>query len=105
MAWSTKTGIEMFMSGDHIMGIQGHHEYTKDILLNLLDRVMKENLIQFRANEPSREAWMKLCSSFLKGPRLPSPTVYSCYPLTSSPVFDQVNDDGKILEVQPTLIS
>ncbi|KAI3906662.1 hypothetical protein MKW92_036444 [Papaver armeniacum] len=94
MAWSTKTGIEMFMSGDQIMGIQGHPEYTKDILLNLLDRALNENLIQdshaktakasLEATEPSREAWIKLCRSFLKGPSLSSPTT-----------FDQANDKGK----------
>ncbi|CAI8587882.1 unnamed protein product [Vicia faba] len=31
-AKSDKTGIEMFRYGDHIMGIQGHPEYSKDIL-------------------------------------------------------------------------
>lgn len=40
IAWSEKTGVEMFKYGDHIMGIQGHPEYTKDILLNLIDRVV-----------------------------------------------------------------
>ncbi|MCL7028144.1 hypothetical protein MKW94_005622 [Papaver nudicaule] len=77
MAWSSKTGVEMFMSGDHMMGIQGHPEYTKDILLNLIDRLLDRNLIQdshaetakasVEATEPSREAWRKLCRSFLKG--------------------------------------
>ncbi|RZC55613.1 hypothetical protein C5167_014468 [Papaver somniferum] len=77
MAWSSKTGVEVFMSGDHMMGIQGHPEYTKDILLNLIDRLLDRNLIQdshaetakasVEATEPSREAWMKLCRSFLKG--------------------------------------
>ncbi|KAI3985529.1 hypothetical protein MKX01_033843 [Papaver californicum] len=77
MAWSSKTGVEMFISGDHIMGIQGHLEYTKDILLNLIDRLLDRNLIQdshaetaktsLEATEPSREAWTKLCRSFLKG--------------------------------------
>lgn len=41
IAWSDKTGVEMFKYGDHMMGIQGHPEYTKDILLNLIDRVAK----------------------------------------------------------------
>ncbi|OVA01825.1 Glutamine amidotransferase [Macleaya cordata] len=77
MAWSNKTGIEMFKCGDHIMGIQGHPEYTKDILLNLLDRLLQRNLIQdshaetakasIEAGEPDREAWKRLCKSFLKG--------------------------------------
>lgn len=45
MAWSKKTGIEMFKHGDNIMGIQGHPEYTKDILLHLVDRLLRRNLI------------------------------------------------------------
>lgn len=46
LAWSVKTGIEMFRYGDHFMGIQGHPEYTKDILLNLVDRLNRGNLIK-----------------------------------------------------------
>lgn len=46
VAWSEKTGVEIFRQGDHIMGIQGHPEYTKDILLHLIDRLLQRNLIQ-----------------------------------------------------------
>ncbi|CAA2998935.1 gamma-glutamyl peptidase 5-like [Olea europaea var. sylvestris] len=77
MAWSNKTGIEMFRYGDHIMGIQGHPEYTKDILLNLINRLLNRDLIQesfaeeakskLEGNEPHKEAWKKLCIGFLKG--------------------------------------
>ncbi|KAK3009274.1 hypothetical protein RJ639_014317, partial [Escallonia herrerae] len=77
MAWSKKTGIEMFRYGDHIMGIQGHPEYTKDILLHLIDRLLQRNFItetyanevkaSADAQEPDREAWKKLCTSFIKG--------------------------------------
>lgn len=45
LAWSDKTGIEMFKHGDHMMGIQGHPEYTKDILLHLIDRLLQRNYI------------------------------------------------------------
>ncbi|GFS34532.1 class I glutamine amidotransferase-like superfamily protein [Actinidia rufa] len=45
VAWSNKAGIEMFRYGDHIMGIQGHPEYTKDILLHLVDRLLHRDLI------------------------------------------------------------
>lgn len=45
VAWSEKTGVEMFKYGDHIMGIQGHPEYTKDILLHLIDRLLQRNYI------------------------------------------------------------
>ncbi|CAH9081924.1 unnamed protein product [Cuscuta europaea] len=78
LACSNKTGIEMFRYGDHIMGIQGHPEYTMDILEHLLDRLTKRNLIQDETasvakarmkeeRQPNKEAWKKLCISFLKG--------------------------------------
>ncbi|KAF5731903.1 putative glutamine amidotransferase [Tripterygium wilfordii] len=77
IGWSDKTGVEMFMYGDHFMGIQGHPEYTTDILLHLIDRLLKRNDIMesfaeeakknVEAQEPNREAWKKLCVSFLKG--------------------------------------
>lgn len=77
IARSEKTGIEMFRCGDHIMGIQGHPEYSKDILLNLVDRLLQHNLIQkchaeavkasLDAREPDRHAWERLCRGFLKG--------------------------------------
>lgn len=77
MASSKKTRIEMFKCGDHMMGIQGHPEYTTDILLHLIDRLLQRNFIvetyanELKANlgarEPDREALKKLCTSFLKG--------------------------------------
>lgn len=45
IGWSEKTGIEMFKYGDHMMGIQGHPEYTMDILLHLIDRLVQRNFI------------------------------------------------------------
>ncbi|PIA52232.1 hypothetical protein AQUCO_01000243v1 [Aquilegia coerulea] len=80
IASSEKTGIEMFTYGDHIMGMQGHPEYTKDILHHLLDRLLQRNLIQesqaelarvsIEAHEPDREAWKRVCKGFLKGQRI-----------------------------------
>lgn len=77
LASSDKTKVEMFRYGDHIMGVQGHPEYTKDILLQLIDRLLQRNLIEecnaikgrasMDEHEPDREAWKKLCTSFLKG--------------------------------------
>ncbi|XP_022149138.1 gamma-glutamyl peptidase 5-like [Momordica charantia] len=74
---SEKTGIEMFMYGDHILGIQGHPEYTKDILLHLIDRLAQRKLItdaygedmksKLEEGEADREAWKRLCINFLKG--------------------------------------
>lgn len=39
LAFSEKTAVEMFAIGDHVLGIQGHPEYTKDILHNIIDRL------------------------------------------------------------------
>ena len=46
IAYSNKTGVEMFTIGDHILGIQGHPEYTKDILNNLIDRLLTNGSIE-----------------------------------------------------------
>ncbi|KAK7319499.1 hypothetical protein RJT34_04220 [Clitoria ternatea] len=77
IAWSDKTGIEMFRYGDHIMGIQGHPEYSKDILLHLIDRLIQRDYITDAFGEeargrallwdPDKEAWKRLCVTFLKG--------------------------------------
>ncbi|XP_058113956.1 gamma-glutamyl peptidase 3-like [Magnolia sinica] len=77
IAISEKTGVEMFTIGDHMLGIQGHPEYTKDILCNLIDRLLINNSIEvgfandakatLEAGEPCREFWEKICKSFLKG--------------------------------------
>lgn len=77
IAWSDKTGIEMFRYGDNVMGIQGHPEYSKDILLHLIDRLTQRDYIldafamQARERvalwEPDKEAWKTLCVTFLKG--------------------------------------
>ncbi|KAI3801688.1 hypothetical protein L1987_29800 [Smallanthus sonchifolius] len=46
VACSDKTRVEMFTIGDHILGIQGHPEYSKDILDNLIDRLLYQDSIQ-----------------------------------------------------------
>lgn len=46
IASSDKTGVEMFKIGSHILGIQGHPEYTKDILQNLIDRLLNMDAIE-----------------------------------------------------------
>ncbi|XP_027339184.1 gamma-glutamyl peptidase 5-like [Abrus precatorius] len=77
IAWSEKTGIEMFSYGDHIMGIQGHPEFTYDILLHFIDRLIQRNLVletfamdaktKAALREPDKETLKRLCISFLKG--------------------------------------
>ncbi|KAK4757559.1 hypothetical protein SAY87_018860 [Trapa incisa] len=77
IAFSEKTGVEMFTFGDHIMGIQGHPEYTKDILCNLIDRLLGNGCIErglaedaklaLEISEPDRKCWDRICRNFLKG--------------------------------------
>ncbi|EHA8589766.1 Gamma-glutamyl peptidase 3 [Cocos nucifera] len=77
LASSEKTGVEMFAIGDHILGIQGHPEYTKDILSNLIDQLTNMKTIdrgfaddtkrRLEAAEPDRSFWGKVCKGFLKG--------------------------------------
>ena len=46
IAFSDKTGVEIFTIGDRILGIQGHPEYTEDILNNLIDRLLNNKSIE-----------------------------------------------------------
>ncbi|KAG8372489.1 hypothetical protein BUALT_Bualt12G0071400 [Buddleja alternifolia] len=77
LAYSDKTGVEMFSFGNNILGIQGHPEYTKDILNNLIDRLLCNGSIkrsfaeaaklQLTRAEPDRQYWERICKAFLKG--------------------------------------
>ncbi|KAL6984943.1 glucosinolate gamma-glutamyl hydrolase [Sarracenia purpurea var. burkii] len=77
IAISDKTNVEMFTIGDHILGIQGHPEYTKDILNNLIDRLLTTDSIEksfaedvkskLEIAEPDRKCWENICKMFLKG--------------------------------------
>ncbi|PON99307.1 Glutamine amidotransferase [Trema orientale] len=77
IAYSDKTGVEMFTIEDHILGIQGHPEYTKDILNNIIDRLLNDHSIErgfaedakimLQIAEPDRKCWEKICRNFLKG--------------------------------------
>ena len=46
IAYSDKTGVEMFTIETHILGIQGHPEYTNDILNSLIDSLLLHRNIQ-----------------------------------------------------------
>ncbi|XP_077216805.1 gamma-glutamyl peptidase 5-like [Tasmannia lanceolata] len=77
MASSEKTKVEIFRCGNNIMGIQGHPEYNKDILLNLAERLLQRDVIQshhadaakasLEEYELNQEAWKRLCRGFIKG--------------------------------------
>ncbi|KAK4783068.1 hypothetical protein SAY86_007442 [Trapa natans] len=84
IAVSEKTGVEMFTFDGHVMGIQGHPEYTKDILCNLIDRLLNNGCIErdfaedarstLKVSEPNRKCWERICRNFLKG-RLHTPAL------------------------------
>ncbi|KAB1211994.1 hypothetical protein CJ030_MR5G004156 [Morella rubra] len=77
IACSDKTGVEMFTIGDHILGIQGHPEYTKDILCNLIDRLVNMDTIEkdfgdkvkfgLQTAEPDGKCLQRICRNYLKG--------------------------------------
>ncbi|XP_039119857.1 gamma-glutamyl peptidase 3-like [Dioscorea cayenensis subsp. rotundata] len=77
IAFSEKTRVEMVTIGDHILGIQGHPEYTKDIISELIQRLLANHSIQWdyaedlksklETLEPHWKFWQKICKSFLKG--------------------------------------
>ncbi|KAJ0575988.1 putative class I glutamine amidotransferase [Helianthus annuus] len=77
IAFSDKTGVEMFTIGDHILGIQGHPEYPKDILNNLIDRLLNQDSIEtelanvarskLETADPDNKCWQEICKAFLKG--------------------------------------
>ncbi|EPS64939.1 hypothetical protein M569_09842, partial [Genlisea aurea] len=77
VAYSEKTGVEMFEYEDNVMGIQGHPEYTKDILEHLIDRLLSTKSIpetvgekaklQLVEAEADRKQWESICRNFLRG--------------------------------------
>ncbi|KAF0927413.1 hypothetical protein E2562_032719 [Oryza meyeriana var. granulata] len=77
LARSKMTGVEMFRLGDRAMGVQGHPEYSKDILMSIADRLLQNNLIldcqvddakaSFDVRQPDKDMWKKVCRGFLKG--------------------------------------
>lgn len=83
IARSERTGVEMFHVGGRVLGIQGHPEYSKDILANIIDRLVGNGVIREKlgqeaknrlaAGEPDRQFWLRVCRSFLKGPQPPRP--------------------------------
>lgn len=76
LASSEKTSMEMFAVEDHVLCIQGHPEYSEDIVLDILDvclrgRLMPEEVISqarlsFEEAKADHEVFKQLCKSFLK---------------------------------------
>ncbi|CAN6237325.1 unnamed protein product [Urochloa humidicola] len=78
VASSEKTRVEVFAVGELALGVQGHPEYTTDILHNLIDRLTGQGDIEGCAGEEARRTvaetggpdskfWRALCKGFLNG--------------------------------------
>lgn len=74
---SPNTFIEMFAIGEHVLGIQGHPEFTKDILTNLMSVCIRDGNLReeiasaantsMEVEKPDNDMLQQLCKSFLKG--------------------------------------
>ncbi|KAJ4867850.1 Class I glutamine amidotransferase-like superfamily protein [Raphanus sativus] len=81
LAYSDKYEVEMFSIEDHLFCIQGHPEYNKEILFEIVDRVLRLGFIKqemadaAKASMDNKGADRKLletiCKNFLKG-RVPA---------------------------------
>eukprot|EP01018_Ginkgo_biloba_P027452 Gb_28939 [translate_table: standard] len=77
LGYSTKTEIEMFAIGNSVLGIQFHPEFSKDVLLDILnvrlargtisEEVANEARLSFEDKEPNHDIVQNFCKSFLKG--------------------------------------
>ncbi|CAL4971026.1 unnamed protein product [Urochloa decumbens] len=96
LASSEKTRVEVFAVGELAMGIQGHPEYTTDILLNLIDRLTGQGDIEGRAGEEARRTaaetggpdskfWRTLCKGFLSCGGRPATPEVRCFTGAAAP--------------------
>ncbi|XP_010526322.1 PREDICTED: gamma-glutamyl peptidase 1-like [Tarenaya hassleriana] len=79
IAYSDRYDVEMFSIEDHFFCIQGHPEYNREIVFEIIDRVLGFGYIKqefadaakatMDKTEPDRELWKILCKNFLKGRR------------------------------------
>ncbi|XP_010246317.1 PREDICTED: gamma-glutamyl peptidase 3-like [Nelumbo nucifera] len=77
VASSEKTEVEMFAVGDNVLGIQCHPEFSKDVMMDIINRRLSGNMItsevakaaieSFEGIQPDQEPLKALCKAFLKG--------------------------------------
>ncbi|KAH7688571.1 putative glutamine synthetase protein [Dioscorea alata] len=77
LASSEKTKFEMFAIGDHILGIQSHPEFSKDVMMDIIENRLSVNsfsvefaneaIQSFEKSKPDEEVMKYLCKTFLKG--------------------------------------
>ncbi|VYS53313.1 unnamed protein product [Arabidopsis thaliana] len=76
LAYSSMYEVEMYSIKGNFLCIQGHPEYNRDILFDIIDRVLagghiKQNFAEtskatMEKNEADRKFWQKICKNFLK---------------------------------------
>ncbi|KAL2613058.1 hypothetical protein R1flu_024750 [Riccia fluitans] len=77
---SERTGIEMFSIGDHVLAIQGHPEFTEDVVTDLIDSRLASGILKeeeakmsresLKEGLPDRDLLQQMCKAFLKSGRL-----------------------------------
>ncbi|KAF3776100.1 Gamma-glutamyl peptidase 5 [Nymphaea thermarum] len=77
---SKKTKIEMFSIGDHVLGLQYHPEFFKDVVLDIIHNLLTTNMLDddtakeaiqsVEENDLHQEQLKGLCKTFLKGPAI-----------------------------------
>ncbi|KFK29627.1 hypothetical protein AALP_AA7G158400 [Arabis alpina] len=77
IGFSGKCDVEIFSVEDHLLCFQGHPEYNKEILLEIIDRVNKIKFIEeellekamasIEKVEPDTQRLRIICKNFLKG--------------------------------------
>ncbi|KAI5060357.1 hypothetical protein GOP47_0024777 [Adiantum capillus-veneris] len=76
LGFSDKTPFEIFGVGDHILGIQGHPEFSMDVVMDIIESraamgILSEELAEYSKasitqQNPSQKIWQKLCKDFLR---------------------------------------
>ncbi|CAN6483290.1 unnamed protein product [Victoria cruziana] len=79
---SKKTEIEMFSVGNHVLAMQYHPEFFKDVILDIIHKLVATNMLDdvtakeairsLEENDPNKEQLTALCKEFLKGPAIRS---------------------------------
>ncbi|KAM0939036.1 putative glutamine amidotransferase [Dioscorea sansibarensis] len=77
LASSEKTKFEMFAIGDQMLGIQGHPEFSEDVVMDIIRNRLSANsfsaefaneaILSFEKSKPDQELMKYLCKTFLKG--------------------------------------
>lgn len=62
LASSEVCQVEMFSIGDHLLCIQGHPEYNKEILFEIVDRVLNMKLMEVCSCPPLCRLTYKYCN-------------------------------------------